>query len=188
MKNSRNFFDLIPGIKPIPKEEPKEILGFGYSESDEMNKDFGGWLDSDELNTDDRIGKYGIIENNGSLRYDTPEKRDENYVGWRDDISMCVFTFIIPALAMAPDGKLYKTNVVYTANKSFVFVGVDPRTGKFISNGPVNVPVMLGTSERPSGIYVPTDTTEPMKHVFNSFIDFYVRTRGIDPAQIPVIE
>lgn len=77
---------------------------------------------------------------------------------------------IIPVLALAPTGDLFETAVINTANRGLEFVGIQP-DGTLISYGPVNVPIIMGDVDQPRGIYIPTDTPEPMRMVFKSIMN-----------------
>lgn len=96
-----------------------------------------------------------------------PENVSENNL---TDPNCQILYHIIPVLALAPTEELYEAAVINTVNRGLEFVGVQP-DGTLISYGPVNVPIIMGDVDQPRGVYIPTDTPEPMKMVFRGIMN-----------------
>lgn len=96
-----------------------------------------------------------------------PENVSENNL---TDPNCQILYHIIPVLALSPTGDVFETAVINTVNRGLEFVGVQP-DGTLISYGPVNVPIIMGDVDQPRGVYIPTDTPEPMKMVFRGIMN-----------------
>ena len=164
---------------PFNPEHP--VRGFIYlngededvmAENDKQNHKFGALLDERHpYNFNPDFIYYNVCSETDSdsnnFIINIPENQSTDCL---TDPNYQILFHINPVLALAPDGTTYRAAVINTFNRGFEFVGIQ-KDGAIVSYGPVNVPILMGSMEHPLGVYIPTNTPEPMKAVFKGIME-----------------